>query len=37
MQKNIILIVDNRGPEENVAEPGKSLFRGSAFKGNLRH
>lgn len=34
MQRNIILIVDNRAQEENVAETGKAAFRGSAFKGN---
>jgi hypothetical protein len=34
MQKNIILLVDNRVAEESFGETNKSLLRGSGFKGN---
>ncbi len=33
MQKQVIVIVDNRLHEETVMEQTKNAFRGSAFKG----
>lgn len=35
MQKQVIVIVDNRLHEETVIEQTKNAFRGSAFKGKV--